>query len=143
MEKFYVISVNGVYKGKKNFYYISQNHDGAYRFTYEQLDAIRFFSVREALQFARDNYLDILTAMASNNAKMVTKTLAVREVIWKFIPKYEINERVLEFEKTWDENVDAEVKNEAEASDNAQHESSDNDVEPKSGVAAEVSVDEV
>ena len=142
MNKNYVISVNGVYKGKKNFYYITNTLEGL-RFTYNVDDARKFDSVREALQFARDNYMALLTAMASNNAKMVTKTLAVREMIFKFIPKYEINESVLEFEKTWDENVDAEVKNEAEASDNAQHESSNNDIESESGMENEMPVDAV
>ena len=142
MNKNYVISVNGVYKGKKNFYYITNTLEGL-RFTYNVDDARKFDSVREALQFARDNYMALLTAMASNNAKMVTKTLAVREMIFKFISKYEINESVLEFEKTWDENVDAEVKNEAEASDNAQHESSNNDIESESGMENEMPVDAV
>ncbi len=141
MSKF-VISVNGVFKGKKNFYYVSESSDSTgYRFSYDSKDAIVFPSLTEALIFAKENYMALLTAMANNSAKIVTKSLAVREVvvIQKYIPAHDIDENILNFGVTWDL---SEVENE-EKDTNAQHEGSDNVAESESGMADEMSTDAV
>lgn len=139
MSKF-VISVNGVYKGKKNFYYVSKSSDSTgYRFSYDSKDAIVFVSLAEALFFAKENYMGLLTAMANNSAKMVTKSLAVREVIQKYIPAHDIDENILNFGVTWDI---VEVENE-EKDTNALDESSNNVVESESGMADEMPSDAV
>ena len=133
----FVISVNGVFKGKKNFYYVSESSDSTgYRFSYESKDAKIFSSLNEALIFAKENYMGLLTAMANNSAKMVTKSLAVREVIQKYIPAHDIDESIL--------NLDiSEVENEENETDNVLNESSDNDTESESRMADEMPVDAV
>lgn len=127
-----VISVNGVFRNKKYFYYVTKEEDNTIRFNNNIDKALIFNSLDEAMTFARDHYLELLNIMASGSAKMLTKTLAVRKMVFKVVR--DIDENILNYEGR-------EINESAENTD-ALNETSDNGSEPESGMEEEMSYDE-
>lgn len=126
-----VISVNGVFRNKKYFYYVTKEEDGSFRFNNNLDKALIFNSLDEAMTFARDHYLELLNIMASGSAKMLTKTLAVRKMVFKVVR--DIDESILNYEGR-------EINESAENTD-ALNETSNNESEFESGMENEVSDD--
>ena len=128
-----VISVNGVFRNKKYFYYVTKEEDNTIRFNNNLDKALIFNSLDEAMTFARDHYLELLNIMAFGSAKMLTKTLAVRKMVFKVVR--DIDEDILYYEGR-------EINESAENTD-ALNETSNNESEFESGMENEVPDDEV
>lgn len=137
-----VVSVCGVFRGKKYFYYASEmenaNGEKFIRFNKDLDNAIIFKSLNSALTWSKEHYLELLKIMSSGSAKMLPYTLAVRKTVFKKI--HDINDEVLNYGVTWGINYDDEVEENAEKEDtDALDEISNNGSESESGVEAEMS----
>ena len=127
-----VISVNGIFRNKKYFYYVCKEDDNTIRFNNNLDKALVFDSLDEAMCFARDHYLELLNIMASGSSKMLTKTLAVRKMAFKVVR--DIDESILNYE--------GRVNDESVENTDALNETSNNGSESESGMEEEMSYDE-
>lgn len=136
-----VVSVCGVFRGKKYFYYASEmenaNGEKVVRFSKDLDNAIIFKSLNSALTWAKEHYLELLKIMSSGSAKMLTYTLAIRKTVFKKI--HNIDDDVLNYGVTWGINYGDEEGEEDEKEDtDALDAPSDNGSESESGVETEM-----
>ena len=134
-----VISVNGVFRNKKYFYYVSEietdNGDKVLTFNNNLDRAMVFDSLDEAMCFARDHYLELLKIMASGSAKMLTKTLAIRKMVFKVVR--DIDENILNYDGNHERR--SRVDGTAPEDSDALNEEGDTGSESESAVEEEVS----
>ena len=80
----YVLSVKGMTKTFKGFYYVTASGDEI-GFSTASSDAIDFETAEEALAWAEEHYVALLHEMLVNKIRFQASTLAVRKMVYKTI----------------------------------------------------------
>lgn len=119
----YVISVKGSKKGSLGFWYLCGAVGDNNVFTDKESLALEFKTAKDAINYAKTNYIMILTGMIKTNARLYSDTLAVRKITYKTI-------------KLIDQNIIGDNNGER---NNALDAVSDNGSESESGLEEEMS----
>lgn len=114
----------------KGFFYVKQVED-RFLFVTDVDDAIKFNSLKDAVEFAREHYTELLEALLNSKVRIASGTFAIRKLIFKTIRN---------IDKSIFNDLSKEVKKNEETSD-ASDEISDNVSEPDSEMEVEMSVD--